>query len=858
MCAMPEWIRFFSFRVVFIGAFLFSVFLQADSSTLPQNASDLEESLALRRIADFWQEGDYSMAKHEIETYLAGHPHTPSQERLAGFLGEIYLKEKNYKKALDAYACIQTEEALEKILLQKMLCLFELHWFPALKEECKAALQNAKLASYTKELTYYLASAFYAEVQEAKTPSKEVLQEALGYFETLTKEETSFDLWMAKAHLYSLSRDFSKAAETYQWIANQDPEKKEEILFQAALMQAKQDPSSGIPLFEELEKYPGKKTAAAYNRMLLLFEAKRFEELVSLKEHWIQQLGSEQIPLVHLFVGRSSLERQDYGLASHELQTALSKAPNISWAPFAYTLLAKTHFALQNLEGLSKTCKAFEERFPSHKELASLLFTKALLLKKQGELSLARKALQEILDQCGTASIRPQALFEATHLAYQAKDFSLSLEYAFLFLEEFPSHDLAHFALHYFGNSCSQVDLSQNPVLEKIACLEKVQNPEWEFVLAKAYFDLNQQEKAEKILKPLLNKEVCFSKKSDVLLLYALCLAGQGKEIPQALAFVEKALQEEVSVLDPTQQQVLLFNLSLQAEQPEKGARHLLTAFQRGAFLQEENLLWLAQFLEEKDPENAIPLYEKLLEKNKKEERAFALAHLYIKTTQEEKATLLLEETLAKVSQPSDEGLYLLASAYLPSSLDRAKALFQQLYESYPPMQSFWSAQGALELAKQHLALAKRPFVSEDPPLQEALSILKNLWVQKNLNYEPVHLEALYLYLQVKQELLQKLPKEYLALLEKVELELEEKEGVLSREYHELLSQTPEKQAVYQQYLDWIQAESYFIRGKIAADSSVEKMWTEKGQQILEKIKKEPLSSPLQTRIAGQFSDGSQ
>src|SRR5689334_535147 len=91
-----------------------------------------EEALSLRRIADFWQEGEYLLAKNQIEEYLHKYPDSSYYDTLCAALGDLCLREKNYTTALDYYSRILDPEWKNTVFLNRMHCFYHLEWYTTL------------------------------------------------------------------------------------------------------------------------------------------------------------------------------------------------------------------------------------------------------------------------------------------------------------------------------------------------------------------------------------------------------------------------------------------------------------------------------------------------------------------------------------------------------------------------------------------------------------------------------------------------------------------------------------------------------------------------------------------------------
>src|SRR5579872_3782878 len=88
-----------------------------------------DEALFLRRIADFWQEGEYQIAKSQMEEFIVEYPESPFSDALCSALGDLFLREKNYSNALNYYAQVQSPEFVQRVFLNRMQCLYEMQWY---------------------------------------------------------------------------------------------------------------------------------------------------------------------------------------------------------------------------------------------------------------------------------------------------------------------------------------------------------------------------------------------------------------------------------------------------------------------------------------------------------------------------------------------------------------------------------------------------------------------------------------------------------------------------------------------------------------------------------------------------------
>lgn len=140
-----------------------------------------EEVLFLNRIADFWEEGEYSIAKNQIQEFLTLYPRSSFAGVLQAAIGEIFLREKQYQNALEAYAKIEDADIVQTVFPHRIECLYHMQWYPILADECEERLQKEP---ENLEITYYLAMALYHQcvMLGGKENARETALRAEPYF----------------------------------------------------------------------------------------------------------------------------------------------------------------------------------------------------------------------------------------------------------------------------------------------------------------------------------------------------------------------------------------------------------------------------------------------------------------------------------------------------------------------------------------------------------------------------------------------------------------------------------------------------------------------------------------------------
>ncbi len=818
------------------------------------SADSDEEALFLRRIAEFWEEGEYQIAKNQIEEFIAEYPENPYSDALCAALGDLFLREKNFSNALNYYSRIQSPEFYRRVFLNRMQCLYEMQWYATLADECEAFLENGS----DLHATYFLAVALYHQCLNAAKDSEQLLklaERAKPSFEILSQSEFFNEIAQSYAHLCCILKDFSKASEIYLNLVKNDPDNQEEMLFQMALIQSEYDKALAIQTFDQIASLNQKKAKeAVYNRMILAFDLGHYEEL--LQEPLVDKIPPDRIGIARLFLGRSWFNLKKYEQAVNELKGSIREAPTSETLRAALLSLLEASYQCNDLNALDQAVAKLAAEYPKDPELPKAYFSRAQILKKNENLTGAKEQLEQILAQFPEFSQKAQVIFELAHLDYKEKNWASCHKKSSLFLTQFPEHDLSPFAWRYWISSSAEIaaensELREQFILDLEAFLKlplaNSEREEWAILLAKSYYEHRKYEKAIACLQNLTQP--------NASLLLSLCYRDRDGDSKRFCEMAEKALSNGANLIDPRQIHTCLFNAYLELSQSEKAADHLYAAFQTKAEIETENLFWLA---------------ETYLNRLQEEETNFALANRTALVLDQIKNAEFMEPSgdlcktalhdhewivckLAKVysilgriedgiallqalPSPGPEAQLFLAESYAKKGLkDEAIQLFDAIISTSAtrtPISASASLQAVrLKLAGKTLDLAK------------IASRLKDLIVQKNLEGEPIYLEAGldYVDLQSKANLAKKI-----TLLQKMKFDFERRDDILSKDYHEARAKLPRKDRLYQGYMQLIDAEICAAQGKLNTQN--QKEWNEKSKTLLQQIINEQSATALLER----------
>ena len=835
-----------------------------------------EEALFVRRIADFWQEGEYQIAKNQMEEFLIAFPSSSFSDALCGALGDLFLREKNYSTALDYYVKVTNPELVSQIFLNRMQCLYYMEWYATLADECETFLQKEDLESALKlQTTYYLAIGLYQQCLNAsKTPETlvKLAERAQPYFEALLESELNHEVAAAFAHLSCILKDYPRASSIYVDLAQKDPEKEEEMLFQAGLIQAEYDKELAAKTFEEIaQKGKNKSKEAAYNRLVLYFDAKQYEKIVEHKEELFNQIPPEKTAMAHLFLGRALLTMKKYAEANEEFKSFLLDAPTDDLCRKALISLIEASYRSDDLASLDFALSKMSISLPGDNEISKGHFSRALMLKKKQQIDDARQEIEALLVTYPECAEAPQAAFELAHLDHQAKAWSSCREKSRAFLLQFPNHDLSPYAWRYLISSSAELSQGQPQSkelkeqlaadLETLLHEKKLLTPQekcdWQFLLAKTNFELKCYEEAMVLLQSIAASNTPFSQEANGYLIMALCYRDGLGDITHFCSFAEKAIEKETDLIDRGALHASLFNAYLDLSKTDEkrlwdAANHLFAAFESKAHLQMENLFWLGDYLyshfrlEEEEGrshsltavQKMVSLFEHLLQLQKPEDALLfengicKLGKLYQFLDRKEEAVALLEKLRAQYSaSPSEpwkyetEATFLLGECYSGTGKEEeAISLFDSLAKEKSKLRTSFGASASLQSARLRLAqCAKQKLSPHDVQYQQILAQFKDLVLQKILANEPLHLEAALDYIDLQAQLDGNPKDKRLSLLIKMKQDFESSTDLLSKDYHEARAHFPRKAQIYHAYMRYVETEILSLQALVNDEPSLQK-----------------------------------
>ncbi len=744
------------------------------------------EALALRRIAEFWKEEELGLVKRELESFWVDYPDSDHRCKMGEALADLYLQEGAFQAALKLYEELGTESAF----LHRLECLYQLKEYKKLEELAETNKENETALSY-------LTLALYEQALLSPENLVQIAEKAQPHFEALLARSLSSSVAEAFAYLSALAGEPKRAASLYKSLA-ETSERKEELLFQAALAEARFDKEAAYRTFQTLSS-----PQAEFNQMILLYEMGKFEELLALHPC----VPPEKAGFVSLYHAKAEL-----ALGFPEKVAPL--LDGIRGEPFLPSLLVLADAAWQ-LSDLPLLTRAID-LFPEGEEKDRLLLLRAKLAREARDFEQARKDLASLKETV-------QAELEKGYLLYAEGNFSSAREAALKLTETAEARSAWKLFLAASSRLASKETLFNDLdlAIRKFRTISDEEKLEWNLLSAETAIQLGRYKEARSLLKKL-------PASGDTKLLFALTLRDGDRDLPHFCKMAEEALAEGATLLDPAAMHLALYNAYLELEELDQAAHHLYQASLFGPVGTSQGA-WLADRFREESKQKGDPLLaEKALKLVGPDADPVLRGELLILSGQIEEAISLLE-----AQAPSEESLAWLGQAhYLLGHTKRARELFEQVLARCPTLRSEAAARSQLLLAKLL-------------PKEEAASKLKSLVLQRSLVHEPLYLEAALEYVDL---LAGSDIGKRMNLLKKTKEEFTSSSDLLAQDYLTSRSLLKSQDKIVRCYLEWIDFQIDLCERKLAGDQKIP--YKEELEKALERLKKEPIAL-LTERIQG-------
>lgn len=818
------------------------------ASLIGQEKLPPQEVLFLKRIHEFWKDQDFPLVKSQITTFLKDNPQSSVHENLLAILGDLYFQEEAYADAASIYQKLEKEDLKRKIGFRYLQALKQEKKEDAVIEIASALLDSPHPSPVENEneVRSLLAQALFEKFQKSDSSDrKECGLKAKSLYaklvETPYREASLYPL----AELHRASAEFPQACRYYQDLLKTHPEESEKLLMVIASLQRNFDQESAIKTYEDIYLQEGENAqTAAYNQLVLLYQEKKFSDLVAKATLLEKKLAKDHLPLFHFCLGESYFSLEQWAEAARCLEAFLKEDSMLTeQRKAAYIFLISCSQKMGSPELFDRALRDLLTAYPKDEETAKALLLHAQAALERQDVLKAAVDLEQVLLTFPEHPQRETLLYDQALLFAQAKNWEKS-RIAFLdFLKEFPQTSHLDLVWGYILN-CSIQQLKESPLnqetkkqfaadlqtaLEQRFVFTTQERPKYQYMLGKTLFELQNYEAAAQALEEAMNTYPDDPSAPNSHLLLAYCYREISPGSESFIFHAQKALDLNSKEVDKGSLHLQLFNAYLASHRFSEAATHLFSAFiEENTSISQENQIWLANYYwKEGLLDRARPCFEKLLKiENESMQLNFSVkeAHLEseaLKFAQmllpRKKVALLLSLSEMQQKHPTApwrfhrQTLYELGKAYEAlKETNQALQIYDQLIESSPLVSSYFASAAALEKARiLYARIPDKERLESNPQVISILASLKDLQIQKRLVSEPIHLEAALEYADIRSQIAQRDPKEdvHLFYLKRMEEEFNNEEDPGAKEYHEARFLSPDKNHLFQMYMSCLKAE---------------------------------------------------
>ncbi|MCH9621187.1 MAG: hypothetical protein S4CHLAM20_06040 [Chlamydiia bacterium] len=623
------------------------------------DATTKEEGFMLRRITEFWKDCDYKTVKSEIVSFLKTHENSVFCDQLRGNYGDLLVQEGKYKEALDSYLKISHEKVKKTFLLNKMQCYYELEQYEELISCGHPYLtkMSKELLDRKDEFYFLMAEGYFRNALSMQTKDKKntYLTKALPLYEKILNSSFNDPTMFALAEIYRLQSTNDKAQSFFLELAKRHPDRKEELLFHAALAQAEFDKPMAIETFTQIISLNGEKSVdSALNRLILYFQEERYDDVIDNYEATTATCSDDKKATLEYIIARSYFAKKIYDKANHHLNQFLSL--NEGTSDEKRNALLMQLGAAQYLKDESQykeTLDKLEKHFPEDSELSQAVFIHAMMLKEMGRASEAETKLASLIENKSSFKDEEVLFLEYGLVAYNNDNWELSKNTLSSFVQKYQSSAHAPIAWKYLLSSSLNLlkehQKMQAPTYTKkdfladldsimlhSEVLDKGEIVECLFLQGKLSYELGNYDDALTHLGKFIYKHFQNDHIAEAHLLTALCHHKKGDSNDMFCAHAEKALSLDPELSKKGALHLELFNVYLHISTKSENSKalinkardHLYTALSLGeTSIKLENKLWLASsYLQDLLTEKGIYLTDGNLPQNQELfNRSFAI-----------------------------------------------------------------------------------------------------------------------------------------------------------------------------------------------------------------------------------------
>ncbi len=847
------------------------------SCTLFSAETSIQEARFLKRMKEYWKEGDFDTAKRQIRSYLEENPTSNLNEEMHLLLGDLYLKEGNFLSALDEYAFIQKEELQEKVFYNKVLCFYETDNVRELAAISGIFALQPKLSLEQKNSIRYLcASSLFEHFINSQEKDTAVLERSRELFESCAG--TSFEnlSLYPLARLYESNGNKKLAASYYEAASKVHPDLSIQFLFQAALLRSEEAPQLALVIFEQIFAAPSpKQSEALYNYLLLEYKTKQFKEFVAAFKQNRHLLNEDHETTCLELYGKSLYHLENFEQAIDPLLDTLTSNKGPASQRTVQLMLLECAYKIQNVELYHKMFRNPSYPLVNDENYAKAHLVYLNLLKAQGRYPEFIEESKTFVLQNPNAPEREQVLWDTAYFLYQSKNWKDADNWLGAFIEHQPASKSIPNAWRLQLNCAlfevqtapaGEISKARSHLIEKIQTvlpkndiLNVAEKETFSFELVKNLFLEQRFGDALSASQTFITSTPQTRFLEEAQLLQTLCYLSNPEQQSEFIEHAEKLLEKNPNLSEADKLRLHLFNAYVQKAESvsseskdlplHKAAEHLYVLLEKGSTsLKTENIQWLGEHyydLSQKlqtdplSPQNlktcyldrSVAAFEALLPAENNEIQGqtevslLRLSTLFSWSGQLEKKAICLSRFLQPMTptQSPIQRQLLLELGQTHQKLGnplKALDLYNVLIQTYPS-----SSIRALAILDRSKLLSS--YLPEDQQTEENvayrqnLNDLKDLEVQRSILSEPLHLEAGLEYIRWKSSLVQEDQAQKKKKIQLLQLFKENFESEFFLDEQE--SSDPslkEKQQILTSYLKFAEAEVLRLEASLKETSS--------------------------------------
>ncbi len=554
-------------------------------------------------------------------------------------------------------------------------------------------------------------------------------------------------------------------------------------------------------------------------------------------------MPNQKIPLLNFYEGRAyyAMGKYDQAVLSLENFIKVNKEKSKELKT-AFLLLANCSRHLKDVGLLERTYYSYQTIFPKDAEAAKVLMIHAQLNRDSGNLEQAVTDLKTLIATYPEEAEAAQ--YDCAVLLSQTDHWNEAREMFSNFIEQYPASERVNAAWRHLLN-CSIEELKSGGEKQTFVsavegalqhdALSQKEKEEYQLAMFKCQCELGQFEIAAPMISSYLSTVADRSLLAEAHLLMAICQKKLSGDAGLFIHHGEMALKHNPKLPESGLLHLELFNVYLAKGETEvtdkdyfygRSADHL---FASGAWkdrsIKFENYIWLANYyynqaVSGRDYDKAKELYINLIEtiSPQLEVEVLKFAHLLGLYNEKRDRIALLQQLERSQESQSDLPWKLkrrttleLARAYeADGEAAQAIKLYTELAKPGERSTSIVTNTAQLHLAKlKYSQINPISRTSDNSDIIAILHDLKDLQIQKKLLAEPIHLEAALQYAEIRCNMAapEEEAKNSHFFYKRMVDDFNNLEDPITQEYTILRQQHPEKNAIFNAYMQYAQAQ---------------------------------------------------